>query len=150
MLRSGCAGQLLPDSVPLRSTVYGWFLRLRDECVLERANDHLVMLDRSGADWTRRQPLGRGGRQPERQAYGGWRAKGLRRWQEDQHSIMKNRSVGFGSLSQSRSKLPRLWPERRHDVYPAAGRRREPEVAHLFVHQLKALLAMVSQSDGCM
>ena len=46
VLRSGCAWRLLPDSFPPRSTVYGWFLRLRDECVLERLNHHLVMLDR--------------------------------------------------------------------------------------------------------
>ena len=32
VLRSGCAW-LLPDSFPLRQTVYGWFLRLRDDCV---------------------------------------------------------------------------------------------------------------------
>ena len=46
VLRSGCAWRLLPDSFPPRSTVYGWFLRLRDDCVLERLNHHLVMLDR--------------------------------------------------------------------------------------------------------
>ncbi len=46
VLRSGCAWRNLPDSFPPRSTVYGWFLRLRDDCVLERLNHHLVMLDR--------------------------------------------------------------------------------------------------------
>src|SRR6187549_1620325 len=48
-LRSGCAWRLLPDSFPPRQTVYGWFLRLRDDCVLERLNHHLVMLDRAPA-----------------------------------------------------------------------------------------------------
>ena len=49
VLRSGCAWRLLPDSFPPRQTVYGWFLRLRDDCVLERLNHHLVMLDRAPA-----------------------------------------------------------------------------------------------------
>src|SRR4051794_76403 len=49
VLRSGCAWRLLPDSFPPRQTVYGWFLRLRDDCVLERLNHHLVMLDRARA-----------------------------------------------------------------------------------------------------
>ena len=39
--------RLLPDSFPPRQTVYGWFPRLRDDCVLERLNHHLVMLDRA-------------------------------------------------------------------------------------------------------
>ena len=47
VLRSGCAWRLLPDSFLPRQTVYGWFLRLRDDCVLERLNHHLVMLDRA-------------------------------------------------------------------------------------------------------
>src|SRR5215207_1975887 len=38
VLRSGCAWRLLPDSFPPRQTVYGWFLRLRDDCVLEWLN----------------------------------------------------------------------------------------------------------------
>src|SRR3954468_17717975 len=38
VLRSGCAWRLLPDSFPPRQTVYGWFLRLRDDCVLEGLN----------------------------------------------------------------------------------------------------------------
>ena len=64
VLRSGCAWRLLPDSFPPRQTVYGWFLRLRDDCVLERLNHHLVMLDRAPASpseprW-RRQRLWRG------------------------------------------------------------------------------------------
>ena len=47
VLPSSCAWRLLPDSFPPRQTVYGWFLRLRDDCVLERLNHHLVMLDRA-------------------------------------------------------------------------------------------------------
>ena len=47
VLRSGCAWRLLRDSFPPRQTVYGWFLRLRDDCVLERLNHYLVMLDRA-------------------------------------------------------------------------------------------------------
>ena len=37
----------LARQFPPRQTVYGWFLRLRDDCVLERLNHHLVMLDRA-------------------------------------------------------------------------------------------------------
>lgn len=40
---------MLPESVPSRQTVYGWFLRLRDDCVLERLNHHLLILDRERA-----------------------------------------------------------------------------------------------------
>ena len=36
----------LPDSLPPRQTVYGWFLRLRDDWFWRRLNHHLVMLDR--------------------------------------------------------------------------------------------------------
>src|SRR5215204_3841095 len=81
VLRSGCAWRLLPDSFPPRQTVYGWFMRLRDDCVLERLNHHLVMLDRARSG--RRQPFGGGARQPKRQDDGGRRAEGLRRRQED-------------------------------------------------------------------
>ncbi|MEM7400276.1 MAG: IS5 family transposase [Pseudomonadota bacterium] len=49
VLRSGCAWRMLPDSFPPRQTVYGWFLRLRDECVFERINHHLVIKDRERA-----------------------------------------------------------------------------------------------------
>lgn len=49
VLRSGCAWRSLPDSFPPRQTVYGWFLRLRDDCVLERINHQLVMADRERA-----------------------------------------------------------------------------------------------------
>ncbi|MEM6498308.1 MAG: IS5 family transposase [Pseudomonadota bacterium] len=50
MLRSGCPWRMLPDSFPPRQTVYGWFLRLRDECVFERINHHLVVADRERAE----------------------------------------------------------------------------------------------------
>lgn len=46
VLHSGCVWRSLPDSFPPRQTVYGWFLRLRDDCVLERVNHQLVMQDR--------------------------------------------------------------------------------------------------------
>lgn len=49
VLRAGCPWRMLPESFPPRQTVYGWFLRLRDDCVLERLNHHLVMLDRERA-----------------------------------------------------------------------------------------------------
>src|SRR5215204_1389234 len=66
VLRSGCAWRLLPDSFPPRQTVYGWFLRLRDDCVLERLN-HNSGHARPRAQRARRQPFGRGARQPKRQ-----------------------------------------------------------------------------------
>ena len=83
VLRSGCAWRLLPDSFPPRQTVYGWFLRLRDDCVLERLNRRSGHA-RPRAQRARRQPFGGGARQPKRQDDGGRRAEGLRRRQEDQ------------------------------------------------------------------
>ena len=82
VLRSGCAWRLLPDSFPPRQTVYGWFLRLRDDCVLERLNHHLVMLDRARSGRAaalrrgcstakasrRRRPAGRGATTPARRS----------------------------------------------------------------------------------
>ena len=49
VLRAGCPWRMLPESFPPRQTVYGWFLRLRDDCVLERLNHHLLILDRGRA-----------------------------------------------------------------------------------------------------
>ena len=49
VLRAGCPWRMLPESFPPRQTVYGWFLRLRDDCVLERLNHHLLILDRERA-----------------------------------------------------------------------------------------------------
>ena len=49
VLRSGCSWRMLPESFPPHQTVYGWFLKLRDDCTFERLNHHLVMLDRERA-----------------------------------------------------------------------------------------------------
>ncbi len=46
VLRSGCAWRLLPKDFPPRSTVYGWFLRFRQDGLFETINHHLVMADR--------------------------------------------------------------------------------------------------------
>jgi transposase len=45
-LRSGCAWEMLPDSVPPPSTVYRWFARFRDDGTWETINHHLLMRDR--------------------------------------------------------------------------------------------------------
>ena len=73
----------LARQLPRRQTVYGWFLRLRDDCVLERLNHHLVMLDRARAAGAppalrrgcstakasrRRRPAGRGATTPARRS----------------------------------------------------------------------------------
>ena len=72
---------MLPDSFPPRQTVYGWFLRLRDECVFERINHHLVIKDRERAGRAA-SPSAAHHRQPERQDdRGRWRG-GLRRRQK--------------------------------------------------------------------
>ena len=47
VLRSGCPWRLLPDSFPPWRTVYRWFSELRDGCVFESFNHHLVQLDRA-------------------------------------------------------------------------------------------------------
>ena len=49
VLRSGCAWRMLPDCFAPPSTVYRWFVRLRDEGVLKTMNHHLLMLDRERA-----------------------------------------------------------------------------------------------------
>ena len=49
VLRAGCPWRMLPEGFPPRQTVYGWLLRLRDDCVLERLNHHLLILDRGRA-----------------------------------------------------------------------------------------------------
>ena len=46
VLRSGTAWRLLPRCFPPWRTVYGWFIRLRDDGAWETINHHLVMLDR--------------------------------------------------------------------------------------------------------
>ena len=73
----------LPDSFPPRQTVYGWFLRLRDDCVLERLNHHLVMLDRARSGRAASPSAGVLDSQSVKTTVGR-RAEGLRRRQEDQ------------------------------------------------------------------
>jgi transposase len=46
VLRSGCPWRMVPDCLALRSTVYRWFIRLRDEGVFETINHHLLARDR--------------------------------------------------------------------------------------------------------
>jgi transposase len=46
VLRSGCPWRMVPDCFAPRSTVYRWFMRLRDEGVFETMNHHLIMRDR--------------------------------------------------------------------------------------------------------
>src|SRR5260370_17092332 len=46
VLRSGCPWRMVPDSFAPRSTVYRWFIRLRDDGVFETMNHHLLMRDR--------------------------------------------------------------------------------------------------------
>jgi len=46
VLRSGCPWQMVPDCFPPPSTVYRWFMRLRDDGVFETMNHHLLMRDR--------------------------------------------------------------------------------------------------------
>ncbi len=46
VLRSGCPWRMLPDCFPPVSTVYRWFVRLRDGRVFETINHHLLMRDR--------------------------------------------------------------------------------------------------------
>lgn len=46
VLRGGVAWSLLPNDLPPKSTVFGWFSRFRDTCVFEKLNHALVVLDR--------------------------------------------------------------------------------------------------------
>ena len=45
VLRGGSTWRLLPRCFPPWRTVYGWFIRLRDDGAWETLNHHLVMLD---------------------------------------------------------------------------------------------------------
>ena len=46
VLRAGCPWRMLPDGFPPVSTVYRWFVRLRDSGVFTATNHHLLMQDR--------------------------------------------------------------------------------------------------------
>ena len=46
VLRSGCPWRMVPANFAPPSTVYRWFLRLRDDGVFEAINHQLFMLDR--------------------------------------------------------------------------------------------------------
>ena len=46
VLRGGVAWSLLPNDLPPKSTVFGWFSRFRDTCVFEKINHALVVMDR--------------------------------------------------------------------------------------------------------
>ena len=49
VLRSGCPWRMVPANFAPSSTVYRWFLRLRDDGVFEAINHKLLMLDRQRA-----------------------------------------------------------------------------------------------------
>jgi putative transposase len=61
VLRSGCPWRMVPDCFPPATTVYRWFVRLREDSVFEAMNHHLLMRDR--APRTRSEPVGGGDRQ---------------------------------------------------------------------------------------
>jgi transposase len=46
VLRSGCPWRMIPDSFAPASTVYRWFVRLRDEGIFQTMDHHLLMRDR--------------------------------------------------------------------------------------------------------
>jgi transposase len=46
VLRSGCPWRMVPDCFPPATTVYRWFMRLREDRVFETINHHLLMRDR--------------------------------------------------------------------------------------------------------
>jgi len=46
VMRGGIGWRLLPSDFPPRSTVFRWFRRFRDECLFEKINHMLLMLDR--------------------------------------------------------------------------------------------------------
>jgi transposase len=49
VLRSGCPWRMVPEGFAPATTVYRWFVRLREEGVFETMNHHLVMRDRERA-----------------------------------------------------------------------------------------------------
>jgi transposase len=46
VMRGGIGWRLLPSDFPPGSTVFRWFRRFRDECLFEKINHRLLMLDR--------------------------------------------------------------------------------------------------------
>lgn len=46
VMRGGIGWRLLPSDFPPRSTVFRWFHRFRDDCLFEKINHRLLMLDR--------------------------------------------------------------------------------------------------------
>jgi putative transposase len=46
VLRSGCPWRMVPDCFAPATTVYRWFVRLREDRVFETINHHLLMVDR--------------------------------------------------------------------------------------------------------
>jgi putative transposase len=46
VLRSGCPWRMVPDCFAPATTVYRWFVRLREDGVFETVNHHLLMRDR--------------------------------------------------------------------------------------------------------
>jgi transposase len=44
VLRSGCPWCTVPDSFAPRSTVYRWFMRLRDDSIFETINHQLLCM----------------------------------------------------------------------------------------------------------
>ena len=46
VMRGGIGWRLLPSDFPPRSTVFRWFCRFRDDCLFEKMNHRLLMLDR--------------------------------------------------------------------------------------------------------
>ena len=46
VLRSGCPWRMVPDCCAPPSTVYRWFVHLREDGVFETINHHLLMRDR--------------------------------------------------------------------------------------------------------
>lgn len=46
VMRGGIGWRLLPSDFPPKSTVFRWFCRFRDDCLFEKMNHSLLMLDR--------------------------------------------------------------------------------------------------------
>ncbi|ESR24069.1 Mobile element protein [Lutibaculum baratangense AMV1] len=68
VLRSGCPWHMVPDCFPPASTVYRWFMRLREEGVFATMNHHLMMRDRERTGRECHRATDPGLRRDERQA----------------------------------------------------------------------------------